>query len=101
MQVTATVLCSDASVAPSSIALNAVSAALMCSDLPWNGPFAAVHMAHNASDVGAGETVLQPSRAQVQEYGMSGMYVGTADTTLLADFQVSLHACSSHMAAVT
>ncbi|KAL0036610.1 hypothetical protein WJX79_002514 [Trebouxia sp. C0005] len=85
--VTATVLCSDGAVAASSVALNAVSAALMCSDIPWEGPLAAVQIAHNASDDDAGQTIIQPTSEQLVDCGLSGIYVGTADTALLADFQ--------------
>lgn len=88
-QVTATVLCSDGAVAASSVALNAVSAALLCSDIPWEGPLAAVQIAHNASDVDAGQTIIQPTSEQLLRCGLSGLYVGTADTALLADFQVA------------
>ena len=89
VQVTATVLCSDGAVAASSVALNAVSAALMCSDIPWEGPLAAVQIAHNASDGDAGQTTIQPTSEQLLGCGLSGLYVGTADTALLADFQVA------------
>ncbi|DBB10117.1 hypothetical protein WJX82_000225 [Trebouxia sp. C0006] len=85
--VTATVLCSDGAVAASSVALNAVSAALMCSDIPWEGPLAAVQIAHSASGGDAGQTTIQPTSEQLLGCGLSGLYVGTADTALLADFQ--------------
>lgn len=98
VQVTATVLCSDGAVAASSVALNAVSAALMCSDIPWEGPLAAVQIAHNASDDDAGQTIIQPTSEQLVDCGLSGIYVGTADTALLADFQVAfLDACLQKM----
>ena len=67
--------------------MNAVSAALMCSNIPWNGPLAAVQMACNDSQQG---TVVQPSVAELAGCSMSGIYAGTADSVLLADFQVSL-----------
>jgi len=89
VQVTATVLCSDGAVAASSVALNAVSAALMCSDIPWEGPLAAVQIAHSASGGDAGQTTIQPTSEQLLGCGLSGLYVGTADTALLADFQVA------------
>jgi polyribonucleotide nucleotidyltransferase len=97
VQVTATVLCSDGAVAASSVALNAVSAALMCSDIPWEGPLAAVQIAHNASDDDAGQTTIQPTSAQLLDCGLSGIYVGTADTALLADFQVAFLDVCLHM----
>lgn len=96
MQVTVSMLCSDGTAAASSLAINAVSAALMCSNIPWNGPLAAAQLACNASGEG---TVVQPSVAQLAAASMSGIYVGTADTALLADFQVTLAAADSHTCA--
>ena len=80
-------LCSDGTATASSLAMNAVSAALMCSNIPWNGPLAAVQMACNESQQG---TIVQPSVAELAGCSMSGIYVGTADSVLLADFQVGL-----------
>ncbi len=98
IQVTATVLCSDRAVAASGVALNAVSAALMCSDIPWEGPLAAVQIAHDASDDDTGQTIIQPTSEQLLDCGLSGLYVGTADTALLADFQVAfLDVCLQKM----
>lgn len=98
VQVTATVLCSDGAVAASSVALNAVSAALLCSDIPWEGPLAAVQIAHNASDDDAGQTFIQPTSEQLLGCGLTGIYMGTADAALLADFQVTvLDACLQKM----
>ena len=87
MQVTVSMLCSDGTATASSLAINAVSAALMCSNIPWNGPLAAVQMACNESQQG---TIVHPSVAELAGCSMSGIYVGTADSVLLADFQVSL-----------
>ena len=86
MQVTVSMLCSDGTATASSLAMNAVSAALMCSNIPWNGPLAAVQLACNESQQG---TTVQPSVAELTGSSMSGIYVGTADSVLLADFQVS------------
>lgn len=85
MQVTVSMLCTDGTAAASSLALNAVSAALMCSNIPWNGPLAAVQMACSESEEGS---IMQASVAELAAASMSGIYVGTADSALLADFQV-------------
>ena len=88
MQVTVSMLCSDGGAPCSSIlAINAVSAALMCSHIPWNGPLAAVQVAYTDAEAGV---AVQPTAAQLQTCSMSGIYVGTADSTLLADFQVNI-----------
>ena len=94
MQVTVSMLCTDGTAPASSLALNAVSAALMCSNVPWNGPLAAVQLACSESGEG---TVVQPSVAELAAASMSGMYVGTADSALLADFQVSFAAAGAHI----
>ena len=71
------------------MAINAVSAALMCSDIPWHGPLAAVQVAYTVSRTSAaGTTVVLPTVAQLEACSTSGIYAGTANTTLLADFQV-------------
>lgn len=80
--------CSDRAANASSLALNAVSAALMCSNIPWNGPLAAVHMACNESQQGI---IVQPSMAEAEASSMSGIFVGTAHSALLADFQVKCY----------
>ena len=61
----------------------------MCSHIPWKGPLAAVQVAHIDRGSADGGNVIQPSSAQLQACSMSGIYVGTADKTLLANFQVS------------
>lgn len=81
-------LCSDGAATASSLAMNAVSAALMCSNIPWNGPLAAVPMACNESQQGI---TVQPSMAEVEASSMSGIFVGTAHSALLADFQVECY----------
>ena len=89
MQVNAIVLCSDGSSEPAAIAINAISAALMRSDIPWQGPIAAVQLAHKKAGEGAlGDIIIQPSSTQLQDCTASGLYVGSADSVLVADFQV-------------
>ena len=68
------------------MAMNTVSTALVCSHIPWNGPLAAVQVASPHSEE---NMVVQPSMAQLEAASLSGLYVGTAEATLLADFQVS------------
>ena len=81
-------LCTDGAADASCVAINAVSAALLGSSIPWNGPLAAVQVAVADQDSGPGPTVVQPSAAQLAKSSMAGLYVGTASNTLLADFQV-------------
>ena len=95
-QITATLLCTDGAVAASSVAINAISAALLGSGIPWNGPLAAVQVACAELETGPGPVVVQPSVAQLGNSSMAGLYVGTASTSLLADFQVGMQACIVH-----
>ena len=89
MQVNAIVLCSDGSSEPAAIAINAISAALMRSDIPSQGPVAAVQFAHQKAGEGKlGDIIIQPSVSQLQDCTASGLYVGSGDSVLLADFQV-------------
>ena len=89
IQVNAIVLCSDGSSEPAAIAINAISAALMRSDIPWQGPISAVQFAHKKAGKGKpGDVIIQPSFTQLQDCTASGLYVGSADSVLLADFQV-------------
>ena len=90
-QVTATVLCADGATDASCVAINAVSAALLGSSTPWNGPLAAVQVAVADQGSGPGPAVVQPSAAQLAKSSLAGLYVGTASNTLLADLQVSTH----------
>ena len=71
------------------MAMNAVSAALTCSNIPWIGPLAAVQVAYSLPEA---TVIVQPSAAELQASSMSGIYVGTADALLLADFRVRSHA---------
>ncbi|KAL3159491.1 hypothetical protein ABBQ38_009910 [Trebouxia sp. C0009 RCD-2024] len=84
LTVTVSMLCTDGTAPASSLAVNAVSAALMCSNIPWNGPVAAVQIACSESGEGS---IMQASVAELAAASMSGIYVGTADSALLADFQ--------------
>lgn len=55
-QLVATVLSVDGATDPDVLAINAASAALACSDVPWAGPVGAVRLARLA-----GRTVLHPT----------------------------------------
>ena len=70
------------------LAINAASAALACSGLPWQGPVAAVRLAWSAE----GDIVPHPSHQQLAEAGGSLLYVGNANGVILLDAEV----CGTH-----
>eukprot|EP00897_Mesotaenium_endlicherianum_P009777 jgi/Mesen1/8828/ME000053S08231 len=61
-QVSASVLCSDGELDPDILCINAASAALMISDIPWGGPIGAVRLARIN-----GAYVVNPSVAQLEK----------------------------------
>ena len=65
VQVIVTVLSVDGENEPDIIALNAVSAALAISKIPWNGPIGAVRMGHrDAADGASAEYILNPTSTE-------------------------------------
>jgi polyribonucleotide nucleotidyltransferase len=64
VQIIVTVLSVDGENEPDILALNAVSAALAISRIPWNGPVAAVRMGHVKENGDAAEFLINPSAAE-------------------------------------
>jgi polyribonucleotide nucleotidyltransferase len=64
VQIIVTVLSVDGENEPDILALNAVSAALAISRIPWNGPVAAVRMGHVKENGTAAEFLINPSAAE-------------------------------------
>ena len=75
------VLASDRCQDPSILAVNGASAALMVSDIPWNGPAGAARVA--VSD--AGEIISNPSDADCEDSKFVLTYAGTEDRTLMIE----------------
>jgi len=78
---------------PDVLAINAASAALVVSDIPWNGPSAAVRVAFCS-----GELVVNPTKRELSHSSLNLivtatkqnlviMLEGVADNILLSDFQ--------------
>lgn len=65
---------------PDIIAINAASAALTLSNIPWNGPVGAVRVG-----LVDGELVLNPSRTQIDEGDLELVVAGTADAILMVE----------------
>ena len=62
------------------LAINAASAALMISDIPWNGPVGAVRIARIN-----GELIVNPTYAQMEESDLDLRLAGTRDAILMVE----------------
>jgi len=62
------------------LAINAASAALMISDIPWGGPVGAVRVGRLG-----GEFVLNPTYSQIEESDLDLRIAGTADAILMVE----------------
>ncbi|GBG92529.1 hypothetical protein CBR_g55864 [Chara braunii] len=82
VQITANVLCSDGDQDPDVLSINAASAALMVSDIPWNGPVAAVRIGR----VG-GHLVVNPDVDTMSESDLSLVYACTEGKTTMVEVQ--------------
>lgn len=81
IQVVATVLSVDGENDPDMIAINAASAAVEISDIPWNGPIAGVRVGRVNGDY-----ILNPSYAQVNTLSkLDLIVVGTEDHIIMVE----------------
>ncbi len=80
VQVISILLSADGEIDPDVLAINGSSAALMVSDIPWNGPIGAVR-------VGCiqGEFVANPTHSQMPDSTLDLVYVGTQDEILMIE----------------
>jgi len=65
---------------PDILAINAASAALALSNIPWNGPIGAVRVG-----LIEGELVLNPSREQIDAGDLELVVAGTADAIIMVE----------------
>lgn len=65
---------------PDILAINAASAALALSNIPWNGPVGAVRVG-----LIEGELVLNPSREQMDESDLDLIVVGGSDSVIMVE----------------
>lgn len=79
-QIISILLSADGEVDPDILAVNAASAALMVSDIPWNGPVGAVR-------VGClqGQLVANPVHSQMPDSTLDLVYVGTQEEILMIE----------------
>src|SRR3990172_6732660 len=86
VQVVATVLSVDGESDPAVLGVCAASAALMCSDIPWDGPAAAVQIAHASPNGQTGhDLVLNPSRAELEFSDIDLTVGGTRDAVVMVE----------------
>src|SRR4030042_4889726 len=65
VQVVITVLSVDSENDPAILGVIGASAALACSNIPWDGPIAAVRVGRKTAENGAAELLLNPSVAEI------------------------------------
>ncbi|KAJ4769206.1 Polyribonucleotide nucleotidyltransferase [Rhynchospora pubera] len=82
VQVTANVLSSDGKHDPDVMAANATSAALMLSDIPWNGPIGVIRVGRID-----GKFVFNPTMDELSLSDLNLVYACTKDKTLMIDVQ--------------
>ena len=88
LQVAATLHSADETVDTTAMAINAISAALMHSQIPWAGPVGAVRLA-----IKGDEHNLSPSMQKLAEADASMLLVGRRNEVVMIDMQVSSPIC--------
>jgi len=78
VQVQAIVLSADGENDPDILAVNGASAALLISDIPWNGPIAAVRIGRIN-----GQFVINPTHSQLEESDLDLVYVGNHEHLIM------------------
>ncbi|KAK9052405.1 hypothetical protein SSX86_029034 [Deinandra increscens subsp. villosa] len=82
VQVMASVLSSDGKQDPDVMAANATSAALMLSDIPWDGPIGMIRVGRID-----GHLVVNPSMEELNLSDLNLVYACTRDKTMMIDVQ--------------
>jgi polyribonucleotide nucleotidyltransferase len=86
VQVIVTVLAVDGENAPDILALNAVSAALAVSPIPWNGPVAAIRMGYVKNpENGKGEYIANPTATEGSNSELDIVVSQLEDLTLMIE----------------
>lgn len=80
VQVFAMLLSADGENEPDILAVNAASAALMLSDIPWAGPVAAVRIGRRD-----GEFLINPTHSEMQQSDLDLVYVGTQHALIMIE----------------
>ncbi len=85
VQVIITVLSVDGETEPDILALNAVSAALAISRIPWNGPIAAVRMGYVKENGSGAEFIVNPSSAEAELSALDIIVSQSKDKTVMIE----------------
>jgi polyribonucleotide nucleotidyltransferase len=86
VQVIVTVLSVDGENEPDILAMNAVSAALALSPVPWNGPIAAIRMGYIMDkESGKGEIIPNPTTNETDNSDLDLVVSQTADKTVMIE----------------
>eukprot|EP00850_Spirogloea_muscicola_P023230 SM000340S12920 [mRNA] locus=s340:51712:57187:+ [translate_table: standard] len=84
VQIMASVLAAGGEADPNVLAINAASAALHSSDVPWGGPLGAVRIGRVA-----GQLVVNPKPVELADSDLSLLYAGTEGRTVMLEAQAS------------
>ncbi len=79
-QIITTVFSADPEIDPDTLAMNGASFALTISDIPWNGPIAAVRIGYLD-----GGYVLNPTRSQLEKSAMDLVVAGTETAVVMVE----------------
>ncbi len=86
VQVIVTILSVDAENEPDVLAINAVSAALAISPIPWNGPIGAVRLGYvSPKETDAGHFLVNPAQAEIGFCDMDVVVSATKDKILMIE----------------
>jgi polyribonucleotide nucleotidyltransferase len=80
VQVISILMSADGVIDPDILAINGASAALMVSDIPWNGPIGAVRVGSIQ-----GQLVVNPTHSELLDSVLDLVYVGTQDEILMIE----------------
>ncbi len=80
VQVIGSLLATDLVHEPDILMVNGASAALMCSDIPWNGPIGCVRLAEIE-----GEFVVNPTNEEIFESSLDLIYVGNEKEMMMIE----------------
>src|SRR3990167_1406621 len=85
VQIIVTVLSVDGENEPDIVALNAVSAAIAISRIPWNGPIGAVRMGYVKENGDAAEFLANPTTSEIELSELDMVVSQTKDKTVMIE----------------
>ncbi|MDR2668129.1 MAG: polyribonucleotide nucleotidyltransferase [Puniceicoccales bacterium] len=80
VQVVGLLLAADLKNEPDVLMVNGASAALMCSDIPWDGPIGCVRI----GEIG-GKFIVNPTNEELYESNLDLLYVGNCDDMMMVE----------------